>query len=167
MSLYNALFGVNKIAPLLLKMLDIDQPNNKYPSGRFRDIYFSEDGKRIVLYTRNGGGNREQYQETIDKLATHPNYIKDYDDDFDCTFAYIEFSIPKEFESECADLAKSEPPRNPSKAWDQLLKDMESGKTTEATQRAEQVGRKIFGAIEKGEQIITVDPKDGELLKEN
>jgi len=69
-----------------------------YPTGRFRDIYFqNEEGSepKIILYTRNGGGNREWYQYVFDLLEKHPLYIADYDDDFDCTYAYIEFKAPE------------------------------------------------------------------------
>lgn len=69
-----------------------------YPTGRFRDIYFvNEEGSdpKIVLYTRNGGGNRDFYEYVFELLSTHPNYIQDYDDDFDSTYAYIEFKAPE------------------------------------------------------------------------
>lgn len=109
MSLYNALFGVNKLSPLLLAILNIDQGNeNSYSSGRFRDIYLNEDGSSITLYTRNGGGNRDDYQHIFDKFACHPNYIRDWDDDFDCTYAYIEFSVPDKFKEWCKELANGE-----------------------------------------------------------
>ena len=70
-----------------------------YPTGRFRDIFYQhEEGSdpKIVLYTRNGGGNRDYYQWVFDLLSKHPLYIQDYDDDFDCTYAYIEFKAPIE-----------------------------------------------------------------------
>jgi hypothetical protein len=69
-----------------------------YPTGRFRDIYFeNEEGKepKIIVYTRNGGGNREWYQYVFELLSNHPLYIQDYDDDFDSTYAYIEFKAPE------------------------------------------------------------------------
>jgi hypothetical protein len=69
-----------------------------YPTGRFRDIYFEhEEGSepKIILYTRNGGGNREYYQYVFDLLENHPLHICDYDDDFDSTYAYIEFQAPE------------------------------------------------------------------------
>lgn len=69
-----------------------------YPTGRFRDIFYNkeEDGTgKIVLYTRNGGGNRDWYGYVFDLLSEHPLYIKDYDDDFDSTYAYIEFKSPQ------------------------------------------------------------------------
>lgn len=110
MSLYKTLFGVNSFAPVLLKILDIDQPDGKWSSGRFRDIYLNEDGTKIILYTRNGGGNRE-YCWNDDKvsdcrcpacvmnhhLPKHPNYLTDYEDDFDPTYAYVVFSVPDEY----------------------------------------------------------------------
>ena len=95
MSLYNMLFGNNPAAPFLLEQLDLDQADKKYTTGRFRDIFFNnEDPKnpKVILYTRNGGGNRPDYLDVFDNLSTHPNYIKDYDDDFDSTYAYIEFT---------------------------------------------------------------------------
>lgn len=68
-----------------------------YPTGRFRDIYFeNEDEPKIILYTRNGGGNRDSYQYVFELLSQHPLYIRDYDDDFDTTYAYIEFKAPQE-----------------------------------------------------------------------
>lgn len=160
MSLYNALFGTNKISPLLLKVLDIDQPSGKYRSGRFRDIYLNEDGSKIILLTRNGGGNREEYQPLIDVLATHPNYITDYDDDFDPTYAYIEFSVPKDFKEDFKKLAMGEKPKNISEKFNKLISDIGKGKTTEETKKAEAVGKKIFGAIDKGETIIEVKSED-------
>ena len=45
MSLYNALFGVNKSAPILLAMLGIEF--DSIP--RFRDCFI--DGENIVIYT--------------------------------------------------------------------------------------------------------------------
>jgi hypothetical protein len=116
MSLYNAINGVNPATFFLLPMLGEKHPDD-YP--RFRDCFAGEltndneddqfgipkkrndlSAKVISVYTRVGGGNREDYQNEIDELRSHPNYIKDYDDDFDSTFATFQFSIPKEFESD-------------------------------------------------------------------
>jgi hypothetical protein len=49
----------------------------------------------VVLYTRNGGGNRDAYEYVFELLSKHPLYITDYDDDFDSTYAYIEFQAPQ------------------------------------------------------------------------
>lgn len=124
MSFYNVLFGVNSMAPVLLKILDIDQKNGIWESGRFRDIYLNRDGTEIILYTRNGGGNRncmettdystEKERESADSenckcpacimnynIPKHPNYVKDYDDDFDDTYAYIVFNVPEKYKELC------------------------------------------------------------------
>lgn len=165
MSLYNALFGENKLRPLLLKVLGIDQPDGEFDSGRFRDIYLNGDGTRIILYTRNGGGNRDEYQYVLDNFSeNHPNYIKDYDDDFDCTYAYVEFSVPDGYKEELKDLATGVEPKKVGEAFQELFKDMESGKDTEAVQRSKKVAEKIIGAINSSQNggIITIDPDDGE-----
>lgn len=96
MSLYNMLFGTNPAALFLIGALELE--TEKYPTGRFRDIYFeNEKGgePKVILYTRNGGGNREDYQDVFEALEKHPLYITDYDDDFDSTYAYIEFKAPQ------------------------------------------------------------------------
>ena len=95
-----------------------------YPTGRFRDIYLNEDGTRIILYTRNGGGNREAYEYVFELLRSHPNYISDYDDDFDCTYAYIDFSVPKEYGDDLRKLATGEKPESVSKKFQKALKDL-------------------------------------------
>lgn len=97
MSLYNMLHGTHGLDRLLGFVLDLDIAGGKYDTGRYRDIWL-EDGK-ICLFTRNGGGNREEYQGVLDDLAEHPNYIADYDDDFDPTYATIEFSYPEYYKN--------------------------------------------------------------------
>lgn len=118
------LHGRNPLTSVLLEWLDIDQPDGKYDSGRFRDIYLNEDGTKIILYTRNGGGNRDEYQSLIDHLATHPNYLSDYDDDFDCTYAYIEFYIPKEFEKIAKAMATGEKPKTVHEKFVETMNEM-------------------------------------------
>jgi hypothetical protein len=93
MSLYNTLFNASRIAPLLLRVLGLTIDNIV----RFRDAFLTDDNL-IAIYTRLGGGNRGDYQCTIQKLRSHPNYIRDEDDDFDCTYATFYFSIPKGWE---------------------------------------------------------------------
>lgn len=52
-----------------------------------------EDGQ-IIIHCRTGGGNRENYPNEI--LTSNPYYLRDEDDDFDCTYASYYFSIPEE-----------------------------------------------------------------------
>lgn len=197
MSLYNALFGRNEAAPFLMDILGLIDPRGKnninYPIPRFRDIYVEvgDKGPIIVLYTRQGGGNRECWcgenykpEELTDErvpgekhhpgcynlanslLAKHPLYIRDYDDDFDSTYAYFEFSIPPKFKAAVATLATAKPPRE---KWDELIKKLNKGdKDDPQVKRAMEVGRKIMEPIKKGIKegksgvIVVKDSEEGE-----
>jgi len=97
----------------------------QYPSGRFRDIYINEDGSEITLYTRNGGGNRESYFYVFDILSKHPNYLRDYDDDFDSTYAYIVFSVPEEAKELVSGLVTGEKPETIHEKFQQTMMEME------------------------------------------
>lgn len=172
-SLYNAMFGVNPQADLLLKMLHLDG-DKKSCTGRFRDIFLNADGTKIILYTRNGGGNREEYQWVFDDFKKlHPYYIRDWDDDFDNTFAYIEFNVPPEYLKETKALATGKEPLSISDKFKQFDEDMKNGVDNEVTQRAMKVGEQIFkqmeGAMKTGEKIkvIEVDQSMGEPDGEN
>lgn len=140
MSLYNLLHGHNPAAPLLLAMIDMDQPNGKWHSGRFRDVYLNEDGTRIILYTRNGGGNRQHWYDDVEPgaacgcpgctikyhLPLHPNFLFDRDDDFDCTYAYIEFSVPEQFLSITKSLSTGEPPKTIAEKFEATIQELKS-----------------------------------------
>ena len=122
MSLYNALFGENSNSDLLLFTLGLSRED----CGRYRDCYL--DGDKIVIYTRNGGGNREVYEYIFEELSEHPNYISDEDDDFDCTYARIYFSFPERFKAELTELAAKEPTQDPKVMWDTLLEALKNNK---------------------------------------
>lgn len=154
MGLYNILFGVNPLSPILLKSLNLSyhgrklQINGEYSPGRFRDIYLSDDGTKILLYTRNGGGNRECWdaegcpvypEEDIPqnhnpsclvyvnwKLTQHPNYIKDYDDDFDSTYAYFEFKVPETLDPVLDRIMKAQggPPVSVTQKFNEIIAEM-------------------------------------------
>jgi hypothetical protein len=151
-SLYNQLHGRDQFAPLFLQWLNIDQANGEYESGRFRDIHLSGDGSRLILYTRNGGGNRPSYQHVFDGLSKHPNYIKDYDDDFDNTYAYIEFSVPDEMKTTAEAFATGVDPKTIHQKFVDIQKEMSS--MTPDQLRADPRFAptvKMFEAIEKGD----------------
>lgn len=97
-------------------------------SGRFRDIYLNGDGTKIILYTRNGGGNRDAYYYIFDVLREHPNYISDYDDEFDCTYAYLEFSIPEKAKRLCKSLATGDDPKTISQMFLETIAEMKKMK---------------------------------------
>jgi len=86
--------------------------------GRFRNVYM-EDGC-IVVHTRNGGGNREDYEDVFDEMSEHPWYSHDADDDFDCTYANIYFKLPED-EKLLTILRGLDEGANPSKQWSELF----------------------------------------------
>lgn len=155
MSLYNMLFGQNPAADLLLAMLNLNQGD----VGRYRDCYPSEDGTKILVYTRNGGGNREQYQGVLDALKDHPNWLNDQDDDFDCTYATIEFSVPAGCEEAVKRIADQTDTRTGAAKWDWMLEALQSNKDNAATARAMEVGKQIFGKIAAHESGMVSTPE--------
>ena len=93
--LYNLLFGYNQACILLAPMLTDENPQSFFP--RFRDCHIGEDNESIEIFTRVGGGNREDYDDAIETLRAMPTYVEDYDDDFDCTYATFVFGVPDEW----------------------------------------------------------------------
>lgn len=93
--LYNMMFGWNPACVLLAPMLTDENPQVFFP--RFRDCFLSDDKEHIEIYTRVGGGNRDEYDEEIEKLRSMPTYLLDEDDDFDCTYATFTFAIPEQW----------------------------------------------------------------------
>jgi hypothetical protein len=93
MSLYNIVHGMSPVANLILAALELEVGD----FGRFRDAWFRDDaeggGLRILVHTRCGGGNREDYEKVFETMRRHPDYLRDYDEVFDSTYANIEFKI--------------------------------------------------------------------------
>jgi len=165
MSMYNALLGINPLAPLLLTMLGLKQED----VGRLRDCFLStkddngndvNDGLvSICVYTRNGGGNRDDYQEVIDNLSKHPCYLMDKDDNFDSTYCSIFFKIPEEYmdkiNSVFKDFGTTCPedvvPKRPHERFTQLMNKLTSGDMEDPqVKNALEMGKKIFSELEKG-----------------
>lgn len=95
MSLYNMMNGFNPACVLLMPMLGRKQ--YEYP--RFRDCFLSDDKKHILIFTRVGGNNRNcGYGE--EELYKDPNFVRTYDDDYDSTYGYYEFSVPKKWQAD-------------------------------------------------------------------
>lgn len=120
--MYNMLFGENDVAGILLSILG----KTREDFGRFRDAYLSEDGHRIIVYTRCGGGNREGYPEVFEAMSAHPQFITDYDDEFDCTYCSFEFSVPQEFLLTCEGLAKRTDTRTGSQKFEDAMRALDA-----------------------------------------
>jgi len=172
MSLYNMIFGTNPLGGILKGLLELDvdrdgipeMPEFDYmecdykgdmdawceaciamryfPTGRFRDIFIEEDGKHVTLYTRNGGGNRDVYFYVFRLLRKHPQYVDDYDDDFDSTYAYVKFTLT---DDQVALLAAM--PRGDRAQWETFLADLQAGKQTPEVQRAVEGAKPLLAQI--------------------
>lgn len=119
--LYNALFGENvSQKDFLLKLLG----KHAGDFGRYRDIYVTD--KHIVVHTRNGGGNRDEYEYVFEEMSSHPLYAFDEDDDFDCTYANIYFKYPEGYEEVLTEMAAGT--ITPSEKWKLLFEALESAK---------------------------------------
>ena len=106
--------GVQPATFFLLPMLG--KHPDEYP--RFRDCFAGKQNtdsevdqfgipvqkhgeeELISVYTRVGGGNRESYEKEIEAMRAMPEYVTDFDDDFDCTFATFVFNVPERFKTD-------------------------------------------------------------------
>ena len=120
MSLYNTLFGMNPDTDKILEFLG----KSREDFGRFRNVYL-EDGY-IVVHTRNGGGNREDYEYVFDEMSEHSWYSHDADDDFDCTYANIYFKVPDDSNKTLLGLHTFNEGTNPKIEWAMMLAHMEA-----------------------------------------
>lgn len=123
MSLYGLLFGSNNNADALLKFINCDEDD----FGRFRDVYVKNN--HIIVHTRCGGGNREDYEHVFKAMENHPWYSHDRDCNYDCTYANIYFKIPdSELDNFNALLKTFEPQEkieeDPEKKWNNLFEAM-------------------------------------------
>lgn len=113
MSLYNMVAGHNPSTTQILSLLGKNTGN----FGRFRDVYL-EDGY-IVVHTRCGGGNREDYEYVFEDAKEHRWYSHNKDCDFDCTYADIYFKIPDTQDKTVLGLLDKG--RNPEQMWNTLF----------------------------------------------
>lgn len=100
MSFYNMLFGKNPDTNLTLALIGLKE----WDIERFRDCGIS-DGQ-ISVYTRTGGGNRDDYPNEV--LTSNPYYKYDEDDAFDSTYATYYFNIPEEIAEDVGKLSDIE-----------------------------------------------------------
>lgn len=147
MSLYNMIFKENPDADKLLSMLDL----NREIFGRYRDAYLNADGSKIIIYTRCGGDNRQDYDFVFELMEQHPQYISDYDDEVDETYCYFEFEVPKKYKKEAEGMATGKEPLNVHEKFDEAIKEMQTP-GSEAEKRAKEVAQRIQEGIEANPQ---------------
>lgn len=97
-NLYNMLFGRNSLTPLLLATVELAETDIE----RFRNVAI--EGNEIIVFTRTGGGNREDYPQKI--ITSSPYYVDDYDDEFDSTYASFIMRIPEEFVEDANNISR-------------------------------------------------------------
>jgi hypothetical protein len=96
MNMYNLVRGgFNPAAFWVVKWLHADF--NLIP--RFRDAFVRWNSDKtepeLIIFTRTGGGNREDYEEGITYLRSLPGYLRDADDEFDATYALFYYQCPQ------------------------------------------------------------------------
>jgi hypothetical protein len=129
--MYNLIHDINPAVYTVLPMLG--KKPSEYP--RFRDCFLmpkhwgNMDGlpvvkyqksaekltikdvianAKIYIFTRAGGRNRFDYQQEISDIRNMPDFVSDYDDQFDSTYATFVFNVPERFKADFVHLLSSE-----------------------------------------------------------
>ena len=149
MSLYSRLFGENKEAHVLLGFVGL----NKGIFMRYRDVYLNKKGTKVIVISRTGGDNRKDYRQSFINIRKNPNYIRDYDDEFDKTYCYFEFKVPDEFKYTAMQMA---PKEDRISVGDMFKKEVEDAKVpgSPAAKRQEEIADLIMEAIIRGDHTI-------------
>ena len=152
MSLYNVLFDEDENADVLIGVLNL----NKAIFERYRDVHLNAAGDKIIVYTRCGGGNRTACDRVFEIMKRHPNYLRDYDDSHDSTYAYIEFSVPEKYKELCQ---KIKPEKDPLTVWEKFEQHIEKAKLDPDGPEAQKdniVAKKILDAMENGKPGLNI-----------
>lgn len=97
MSFYNMLFGCNPNREIILALIGLKENDVE----RFRDCGIDSENKHIYIYTRTGGGNRDDYLNEL--LTNNIYYLYDEDDEYDCTYSTYYFKFPEDIEQDILD----------------------------------------------------------------
>lgn len=101
MSLYNAIAGFNPNAAICMAIMGLHPKD----VARFRDAWLSDDGEKITILTRTGGGNRADFMTENFLMTQQAGYVSDRDDTFDSTFAHFVYVVPHHFKKDTLILA--------------------------------------------------------------
>ena len=141
---------------------------------RFRDAWVekSPDGPVIVIYTRQGGGNRECYCDEYEDrahvpeqcyaacneaLTEHPLYLRDADDSFDSTYATFYFRAPDDAEIRDALASIAQDPVDTDARWQQAIDRIGRGELRPAeTAMADQLGAMLADPSPDAPKIMEV-----------
>lgn len=176
MSLYNKMFGFNHLAPAVLNELGVSFMKATESIPRFRDAFIDKQ-KRLVIYTRTGGSNREFYEHASeenegicnDKLRELPGFLFDEDDPYDETFALFRYEILDErvlrgIEALEEEALSEEPADRFARVIDKMKNvdpsDSSSLEDNPELARAMAVGRAMVEKISSGQSDETKDGVD-------
>lgn len=167
MSMMMALVGRTPGAAMLLAAAGLDPQR----CGRLRDCFLNSD-LQVVVFTRNGGGNRPDYEEATEYFRSQPGFVRDYDDDFDSTYAYYvlkmdETSYPTEFRQQFYDRTTAvvgTPMERFHRVMEKMQDESTPGDDPELV-RAKELGRNvlepIMQSLESGESNVVTVHSDG------
>lgn len=154
--LYNALFGENEHANQLLDILDLDRAM----FGRYRDCFPNDIGTKIIVLTRCGGDNRNEYEIVFDTMRKHPQYLGDYDDPTDETYCYFEFQVPVLYLPQTRPLSTGKRPLTVGEKMEQEMK-LLNNNDPGALARVEKIAKSMQKQIDaqpNGGVIFVGDP---------
>ena len=160
------LFGENPYGVVFLALLGLQRVDIP----RYRDCWW--DGEYICVYTRTGGGNREYYdsadkcranypeyfegtEDSVpsgpwnDDLRALPTFVRDVDDDYDCTYATFYFRVPESLQWVIPHLSIID--KSPADRWQELISKLNDPATADDAdvQRATKVMEPLLDAITK------------------
>ena len=149
MSLYNKLFGENENAMALLGMIELTRNDFQ----RYRDVYLNKSATIITVLARIGGDNRKNFKQVFINIRKNKWYIRDFDDNFDNTYTYIQFKIPEKYQYTCKMIA---PKEKELTVGEKFKKEVEEADIpgTDAYKRMDAIAKQIMGEIEKGNHFI-------------
>lgn len=149
MSLYNKLFGENENAMALLGMIELTRNDFQ----RYRDVYLNKSATIITVLARIGGDNRKNFKQVFISIRKNKWYIRDFDDNFDNTYTYIQFKIPEKYQYACKMIA---PKEEELTVGEKFKKEVEEADIpgTDAYKRMDAIAKQIMGEIEKGNHFI-------------
>lgn len=90
MSLYSVVIAINPVAADLLAAIALDPDAVPRP----RDVWINRELSEVTVFTRTGGGNRDEYAVENAALRAHPGYLRDHDWATDPTYAEWVFVFP-------------------------------------------------------------------------
>lgn len=158
-NLYNQLFKENPDADKLLAILELSRED----FGRYRDIWLSDTGDYIIVYTRLGGGSRPYFKEVFEVMGNHPLAVDDFEDRKDHTYVYFKFQVPDSYRSVCRHMAiKQGHPKTVSEKFQAAKKEMDEMPPDQlaADPRFAPYCKAVDAAVSSGDTVIRLYDDD-------